>query len=182
MANGTLYVSCSNIPRLIFWMAYLLHSLNSVIFSQNNEINSSAGEKSSSRIISTVIFYEESQRGWNLVTQVWCLVYLSTGFEFSSDEWNLCSVACNFSWLHQRLFIFVFLPWSTDSLFFWHSPPPLHKVMHISRIYLSAIHRVTFISMDLLYLQNKQNHTKKKKHRISLLVVIWEYTYGQHFT
>jgi len=44
-------------------MAYLLHSLNSVIFSQNNEINSSAGEKSSSRIISTVIFYEESQRG-----------------------------------------------------------------------------------------------------------------------
>jgi hypothetical protein len=42
--------------------------------------------------------------------------------------------------------------------------------MYISRIYLSAIHRITFISMNLLYLQNKQNHTKKN--HTSLLVII----------
>ena len=30
-----------------------------------------------------VIFYEQSQRGRNLVTQVWCLVYLSAGFNLS---------------------------------------------------------------------------------------------------
>jgi len=30
-----------------------------------------------------VIFYEQSQRGHNLVTQVWCLVYLSAGFNLS---------------------------------------------------------------------------------------------------
>jgi len=66
-------------------MASLLHSLtyNSVIFSKNNETNSSAGEKSSSKIISMVIFYEQSQRGRNLVTQEWCLIYLSVGFHFN---------------------------------------------------------------------------------------------------
>jgi len=66
-------------------MAYILHSLtyNSDIFPQNNEKNCSAGEKSSSRVISMVIFYEPSQRRRNLVTQVWCLVYLSAGFNLS---------------------------------------------------------------------------------------------------
>jgi hypothetical protein len=74
-------------------MASLLHSLtySSVIFSQNNETNSSAGEKTSSKIISMVIFYEQSQRGRNLVTQVWCLVYLSVGFHFS---FHLMSGTC----------------------------------------------------------------------------------------
>jgi hypothetical protein len=37
----------------------------------------------SSRIISLVIFYEQSQRGRNLLTQMWCLVYLSAGFNLS---------------------------------------------------------------------------------------------------
>jgi hypothetical protein len=72
-------------------MEYLLHSLtyNSLIFSYNHATNSSAGEKSSSRIISMVMFYEQPQRGCNLLT-----VYLSAGFEFFFYE-------CNFSWLHK---------------------------------------------------------------------------------
>jgi hypothetical protein len=54
--------------------------------------------------------------------------------------------------------------------------------MHISRIYLSAIHRIEFISMNLLHLQNifRINKITPKINCISLLVAIWEYTYAQH--
>lgn len=124
-----------------------------------------------------VIFYEQSQRWCNLLTQMWCLICLSEGFEFSSDEWNLCSFAHNFRWLHKRLFTFILLPWifigdpvphihgRMKNSIHWFTvfdiPPPLHKNKHSSRIYLPAIHRITFISMNLLYVQNIQNHKKK---------------------
>ena len=73
------------IPQIDFWIAYILQSLtyNSAIFPYKNETNCSAGEKNTSKIMSLVIFYEQSQRAHNLVTQVWCLVYLSAGFVLS---------------------------------------------------------------------------------------------------
>jgi len=38
-----------------------------------------------------VIFYEQSQRGHNLVTQVSCLVYLSAGFNLSFHMSGTCA-------------------------------------------------------------------------------------------
>jgi hypothetical protein len=131
------------------------------------------------------MFYEQPQRGSNLSIQVWCLVYLSAGFNLSfllmsgtCTALPVTSAGFTRDYSYFRCLPPMYLhwwphpthPWQDEEYYplvpyFWH-PPPLCKDMHISRLYLSAIHRITFISMNFLYVQNKPNHKKKTSHFI----------------